>query len=229
MFTDLPVVSTWFSNFETQFAPQLNNAVAILSIQPLRFLITDSGDNVIHLCDDASGKISKFAGKRNGFDDLSEDGSISDCAFRHPSNLLVDQNNDRIFVAENNKIRIIKNGVVSTLIGDSSYGYVEGVGLAARLSRPHGMALTGNGESLIFCDWTNDLIRDVNLITCQTSAMAGDRKQENRDGRGSTSSIYHPYYCVWNRLTVKSQTELFITSRGSDIRRLDVITRKFYV
>lgn len=133
-------------------------------------------------------------------------------------NVILDPNSNRMFVALESFIRVgflIKDEcLMSTLIGRSHRcGYAEGVGSDAELNMPCGMALTANGESLIFCDTANNLIRAVNINTRQSSHLA--------------SAISWPHHCVWNRLTVKPKTELFITSHFC-IGRLDVTTSKFF-
>lgn len=196
------LVTTWF-----HISNQNPESVTVLSTKPLKLLITDSW--CLHLYDATNNTISRLAGQVGPL----YNADIKICTFFNLRNVILDTNHpNRIFVAEDSKIRVISDGVISTLIGDTHHrGYAEGMGPDALLAPPRGMALTANGESLIFCDTYNNALRAVNINTRQTSLV---------------SIITYPRYCVWNRLTVKPKTELFITSYVK-ISRLDIATSKF--
>lgn len=154
--------------------------------------------------------MSLFAGRGIGIENV--DGSFVDCEINCPRNLLFDPHYpSRVFVAHSSNIRMIENRVVSTLVGDG-------------MGSPHGMALMADGESLLFCDMENHVIRVVNIRTRQKNSVVGDLG-ENRDGHGFTAAIENPRFCIWNRLTPEPKTELFITSRFK-LRRLDVTTSR---
>lgn len=219
---DPPLVSNWFEmrSSGTDYYSSVNS-ISVFSTVPLSFLVSD---NCIRLCNAVSNNVSLFSGLSKSM----ADGFSANHSIVRPSNhILVDPNHsNRIFVSTFTEIMVIKNGNVSTIVGTDHAGYGEGVGSAAKLYCPTGMALTSDSKSLIVCDKLNNLIRMVNLSSRQTSSLAGDRNPENRNGRGSESAISNPAHCVWNRLTTKPQTELFITSMDS-IRILNVTTSMF--
>lgn len=193
--TDQPFVSTWFSKNDgyPHFSP---TSIAVMSTQPLTFLAITS--EKICKCDAASGKISLFVDN-----------------VQSPREVFVDPNNGRIFVTQSTSISLIEHGVTSVVVGSKTYGYQEGVGPEALMDCPTGMALSKNGKTLIFCDTSNQSIRDVDLSTGQTSLICG---------RQNGFVVEGPRNCVWNRSTFEPQSELFITTK-TKILRLHVKTR----
>lgn len=169
-----------------------------MTTQPLTFLVCSGVD--ICLCESENGKVSLFAANNESYDKF------------FPRDILVDpKNSNRVFIAEASSILLIENGVPSTIVGHDEFrGNREGAGLTARLNCPTGMALTADGQTLIFCDTSNNLIREVDLRSRQTGRICDGFDQ--------------PRNCIWNRLTIEPQSELFITTK-TEIQRLNVKTR----
>jgi hypothetical protein len=51
----------------------------------------------------------------------------------------------------NNKIRFLKNGVVSTIIGANGYGDIDGDASIAKINNPLSLSLNKKGELFISC------------------------------------------------------------------------------
>jgi sugar lactone lactonase YvrE len=130
--------------------------------------IADFGNNVIRKIS-TSGTVTTFAG--NGQLGYSGDGGPATSAtLNYPEGLAVDAAGN-VYVADtlNQAIReISKNGVIATIAGNGTIGFLGNGGPAtsAQLFYPKGLAVTSAGQIYI-ADWDNDEIR---LLTPSTSA-----------------------------------------------------------
>lgn len=109
-----------------------------------------------------------YAGDNLGFND----GNLSSALFNQPFALVYDEHTKTIYVSDtgNNRIRVIRNGMVSTLVGGIR-GDRDGIGTAARLDSPMGIVIDKKGN-LYVADSGNHKIKK---ITPQglTSTFAG--------------------------------------------------------
>jgi murein DD-endopeptidase MepM/ murein hydrolase activator NlpD len=90
------------------------------------------------------------------------DGRADEAQFNAPIGVTVDERAN-VYVADtyNDRIRLITtDGVVKTLAGGDSLGYVDGDGANARFDTPCGVAVTTNGD-LFVADTGNNRIRKV--------------------------------------------------------------------
>lgn len=80
---------------------------------------------------------------------------------------------DAIYVADtqNNVIRVVRAGVISTLAGGAEAGFVDGVGAAARFSGPQRLSL--EDETLYVADANNHAIRAIDVRTGDVTTVAG--------------------------------------------------------
>jgi gliding motility-associated-like protein len=130
-------------------------------------LAFDSKGN-LYVCDDYSytirkiatdGTVTTFAGNGNN---ISKDGVGTSAGFTYPDHLVFD-NNDDLFVSDANLIRkITPQGVVTTIAGSVSSGFVDGVGTDARFYNASGLAFDRNGF-LFVGEVSNHLIRKITL------------------------------------------------------------------
>ena len=126
----------------------------------------DAYNDRIREVNHATGVISTVAGK--GFVSLpyaytGEGGPATAAELAWPSSVAVDAAGD-LFIADYdaNRILEVKNGLISTLVGNGTAGY-SGDGhqaTAAELSHPSGIALDGSGD-LFITDSYNDCVREV--------------------------------------------------------------------
>jgi gliding motility-associated-like protein len=106
------------------------------------------------------GMVTTFAGNGNR---ASIDGIGTSAGFTEPTYLAFDTNDD-LYVADANMVRkITREGVVTTVAGNnSSFGYLDGVGTAARFSTVGGLGFDRNGF-LFVGEISNHIIRKITL------------------------------------------------------------------
>ncbi len=124
------------------------------------------------------GVITTLAGYAEGF----SDGLGTQASFNTPSGLALETNGN-LYVADtgNNRIRkITPEGLVSTVAGDGTAGYVDGPTAQARFDGPIGIAVDAKGNIFV-ADTYNDRIR---LITPggHVSTVAGAGRPGYADG-----------------------------------------------
>ncbi len=102
------------------------------------------------------GVVTTYAG--TGAQGFSNGAALS-ATFRNPHGLTMDSQGN-LYVADrhNYAIRKISNtGVVSTIAGDGTSGYANGIGTSARFGWPNAVAIDGSGH-LYVADQTNHMI-----------------------------------------------------------------------
>lgn len=111
----------------------------------------------------STGVVTTFAGSTASG---SSDGIGTAASFSNPLGIVIDSS-DSLYVADqhNNMIRKITSlGVVTTIIGSLANGNGNGVGTAASLNSPNGIAKDSSGN-LYISDYGNNLIRKVTITT----------------------------------------------------------------
>lgn len=132
------------------------------------------------------GTLSTLAG--SGFSGYV-DGPVSEARFRHVRGIAIDATGT-LYVADqfNHCIRkISQDGVVTTLAGDGTPGYIDAVGSAARFNEPSGLAVDSNGKIYV-ADAYNHVIRTV-TSTGVVATLAGGGREGRRDG-GLTYALF---------------------------------------
>jgi len=119
------------------------------------------------------------------------DGSASNAEFSEPDGVAVD-NSGNVYVADygNNVIRKISNGIVSTIAGNGTDGYVDGPGAAAEFYDVYGVAVDNSGN-IYAADYENNAIRKITP--------------------GGIVSTYDPFYEP-ETLALDSQGDLFVAN-----------------
>jgi DNA-binding beta-propeller fold protein YncE len=122
-------------------------------------LVADRDNHVIRSI--SGGKVSTLAGTGTAG---SADGSALSAQFTSPVGLAVDGTGKIVYVADrdNNKIRKIASGSVSTLAGSGKKGFLDGAGSSAQFAFPAGLAVDAAGQ-LIVADAFNNSLRRVTL------------------------------------------------------------------
>jgi len=202
-------------------AARFNNPTDIAAYTDGRFVIADTGNHSIRLLDN-DGNVSTIAGAGNepGF----ADGPLSEARFNGPMGVAVSQDG-RIFVADtgNHLIRVIEDGMVSTLAGTvSPYEGEDGFddltmsggfadGAEAWFNLPMGIAVFD--DVLIVADSANHTIRAVNLSNGNTVILAGNGEPGYTNGSAPQAAFHFPSG-VYVRADV-----LYVADSGNNIIR----------
>jgi len=131
-------------------------------------IVIDSEDNLFIADTDnrrirkitPNGIVSTFAGSNNG----DVDGMGTEAKFGTIWGIAIDIHNN-LFIPDNgnNKIKTIApSGLVTTIAGTGTAGYLEGLGENALFKRPYGMAVDSE-NNLIVVDTYNHRIRKITL------------------------------------------------------------------
>ncbi len=119
------------------------------------------------------------------------DGNGSSARFNKPTNVAVDAAG-YIYVADysNHCIRkITPSGSVSTLAGNGTAGFVDGIGSSARFYSPYGIAVDANGN--VYVSESVHRIRKVTPSGVVTT-LAGSGNNGLTDGAGSSAQFFYP-------------------------------------
>jgi hypothetical protein len=135
------------------------------------------------------GVITIFAGNRTVG---STDGTGTNATFNTPQGIAVDSTGN-VYVGERNNYRIRKitpAGVVSTFAG-TTFGYLDGSGVAARFNDPHGITVDSAGNVYV-ADVRNHCIRKITSSGVVTT-LAGQTTSGYLDGTGTNAQFNEPY------------------------------------
>jgi sugar lactone lactonase YvrE len=141
--------------------------------------VADTNNHIIRKIDTATN-VTTFAGSGS----IGKGDGIGIAAqFYNPYALAIDNTTNMLYVADwgNGSIRAIKlaNASVSTLAGNGSQGFKDGIGRAAQL-RPANIVL-GPSNMLYVADANNNRIRAVNIVTGEVTTIAGNGVAGNAD------------------------------------------------
>jgi sugar lactone lactonase YvrE len=183
----------------------------------------DSDDN-LYVCEYGSnsilkitlaGVVTRLAGSGNaGY----LDGIGINAAFNNPRGIAVDSSNNLYIVDSiNNRIRkVTPAGVVTTVAGEGSAGYVDGIGSIAQFNGPLGIAINSHGD-LFVGDANNNRIRKVTPAGVVTT-VAGTGVAGYIDGDINVTQFEAPSQIVFDSLD-----NMYVTSFYShSIRKITV-------
>jgi hypothetical protein len=149
--------------------------------------VADTNNHLIRKIS-AVGEVSTVAGTSAAG---AADGPAGQATFNKPYAVAVSPGG-ALFVADtgNNRIRVIANGVVSTLAGNTA-GFADGQGKAALFNGPIGLAADGKGNVLV-ADQTNHRIRRV-TATGVVTTFAGSGIAGLLDGGAAGARFQFPW------------------------------------
>jgi sugar lactone lactonase YvrE len=150
--------------------------------------VADYGNNLIREVS-AAGTVTTVAG--NGTQG-SVNAIAANASFNGPTGLCLDASGN-IYIADNNnnQVRMISAGNVTTIAGSDSIGAVDGIGANAYFFGPTGIVNDGNGN-LYVTDAGNNLIRKVVPSTGQVSTIAGSTNPSFGNGALLSASFNNP-------------------------------------
>lgn len=148
-----------------------------------RLYIAQAGRHEIWVYDRVSRGLRRYAGC--GREDLV-DGTVAEAAFAQPSGLAMGEGHLYVIDAESSAIRDIHllPNRVSTLVGQGlfEFGDADGVGRAARLQHPLGIALDRRRGCLWIADSFNNRIRHYRLADGEVTTLALDHPLDEPGG-----------------------------------------------
>lgn len=140
------------------------------------------------------------------------DGPVLTARFAEPRGVAVDSMG-KVYVADtgNNCIRVIYNGKVDTLAGNTIKGYQDGKAGLARFSAPRGVAVDTLNRVHV-ADTDNHMIRVIEAG--QVTTVAGTVKGF-KDGAASQARFRNPY-----DLAIDSSNMIYVADRGNHAVRV---------
>lgn len=150
--------------------------------------IADTNNQVIRKID-STGIATIVAGSGNqGFS--GDGGAATSAALNNPLGIAVDAGGN-LYIADtqNQRVRKVSNGVITTIAGTGTFGYSGDGGPAtqATLASPSGVAVDSSGNVYI-ADTNNHLIRKV-ASNGTITTFAGNTEQGNNGSSGAATSI----------------------------------------
>lgn len=179
----------------TGAAAQFSSPSGITSSSAGNFYVADAGNDTIRKITPA-GVVTTVAGSATDRSNFDRDGSVAVARFDTPNDVAVDSAGN-VFVADtgNSTIRMITpGGIVSTFAGlAGNRGMVDGVGSAAALNSPEGLAVDSTG-TLHVADTFNNAIREVapdgTVSTLAGFGLTGSKG--SADGSGAAARFNEP-------------------------------------
>lgn len=157
------------------------------------------------------GIVSTFAGK-NTYGSL--DGKGEAATFNKPTGLVISKEGN-IYLADrdNNKIRkITKAGIVTTLAGNGTKGFINGAGHSASFNWPSAIAIDALGN-LYIADQGNNMIRKINSEGI-VSTFAGNGTIGSKNGSSQMSTFNEPI-----GIAVDGSGNVYVVEFGSSLIR----------
>lgn len=138
-------------------AAMFNDARGIAVDASGNLYIGDSQNHRIRKVTQA-GQVTTLAGNFGGY----VDGKLATASFEYPGGIAIDGGGNLYVSDEGNQVvrKITPDGVVVTLAGDGTYGFINGAGEEARFRNPSGLAVDASGNVYI-ADQSNNVIRKV--------------------------------------------------------------------
>ncbi|ABG60028.1 T9SS type A sorting domain-containing protein [Cytophaga hutchinsonii] len=194
----------------TGSAARFNLPAAVVLDAAQNIYIADNGNHCIRKITPA-GVVITFAGSGTAG---SNDGTGTAAQFNNPYGMAIDASGN-LYVADsgNNLIRkITSSGVVTTIAGNTTPGYVDGTGTAARFYLPVNITLDVSGNFFI-TDNRNHRIRKMTSAGV-VSTVAGSGSAGYMNGTGVTAQFNRPYGIV-----VDAFSNLYVTDTNNGVIR----------
>jgi DNA-binding beta-propeller fold protein YncE len=160
-------------------------AIIVLDDDGTTLYVADSENNRIRMI--RNNQVSTLAG--NGIQGFA-DGAAAEASFRQPSGVAIDREGV-VYVADryNNRIRMIRDGQVSTLAGSTTQGFADGAAHQSTFRLPFGVTIDLAG-SISLSDAEHNRIRK--LDNGQVSTVAGSGSRGVANGAGPAALFTYP-------------------------------------
>ena len=170
---------------------QFNNPMGIWMDSTGILYVSDTANNRIRKIT-ADGNVTTLAG--NGATAFSN-GIGTAATFNYPQGLVTDSTATRLYVSDfsNNRIRIITLATsnVATFAGSGSLTSTDGIGAAATLHNPQGIAIDSTDTNLYVMDVNGSKFRSIVISTSNVSTIAGNGSYVNTDGTGANAAFHY--------------------------------------
>jgi DNA-binding beta-propeller fold protein YncE len=176
-----------------------------------KIYVADRLNHRVRLVD--AGVVSTVAG--TGVAGFANGAALTSARFNEPHALVLDGSGG-ILVAdqENQRIRRIASGSVTTAAGTGTQGFLDGAALSARFNHPTGIAMDGSGNVYI-ADRNNNRIRMI-TTSGQVSTFAGSGMAGLQDGAASQARFSAPM-----NLAIDASGNIYVADSGNNrIRKI---------
>jgi hypothetical protein len=182
--------STIFTN-GTGTAATFNTPFGSAVLPNGNIVVADTNNHRIRLITMPDGVVSTLAGDGTA---AFLNGTGAGARFAFPKGITA-LSNGNIVVADpdNHRIRLITMPgiVVTTLAGDGTSGYIDGIGTGASFRSPRGIAMLPNGN-IVIVDTENNRIRLITMPGGVVSTLAGDGNAAFLNGTGTVARFFVP-------------------------------------
>lgn len=175
-----------------------------------RFYMVDRSNHKIKRISFQHG-VSTIGGSTVGF----VNGQHNQAKFNQPVNIVADKAGTTFYIADtnNNVIRKLKAGEVTTYAGNGDAGFVDGDATTAQFNKPRGLVLDNEGN-LYVCDSQNHKIRKISP-NGEVTTVAGSTKGFF-DGAALSAQFNNPVGIV-----LDAEENLFVADAENDkIRKI---------
>ena len=178
--------------------------------------VADQDNNRIRKVVISTGTVSTVAGNFVGF----ANGFATGARFNYPTSIIPDLEGNA-FVTDLNNQRIRKINLVtkavSTLAGDGTAAFADGIGAAAKFNTPYDIAADGAGN-LYIADQDNHRIRKIVIASGEVSTLAGNGTVGFADSTGTHAVFNSP-----NGITYDGAGNLYVSEHGNNrIRKISL-------
>jgi cysteine-rich repeat protein len=183
--------------------------------------LVDGTASVLRSFDVATGDVVTLAGQ--AYTQGQSDGIGSAGLFISPRYIASD-NSGRLFIADTNGNKIRQYDVLTTMLstfaGDGTTGYLDDVGVAARIHRPRGM--TSDGTSIYFSEFNQHTVRQGVIDTQSVSTLIGQHCAGGAncnggyaEGTGTAAQLAGPVGLAWHA----ASNSMFVCDGGNSVIR----------
>jgi hypothetical protein len=160
--------------------------------------------------------VSVLAGSTQGF----QNGPASTALFLNPTSLVSDEQGN-LFISDDNMIRLLSNGSVSTFAGGGGNGeYVDGIGLSAGFLNINSIARDPATGNIFATEPANHVVRMISPTGVVTTIAGSPGQQGYQNGTGPAALFEGP----WG-IAVDKNGEIYVSDgsyANSNIRKIQL-------